>query len=401
MSAVPFGASPDARDAPVACDIDSWLCAELPPMPPTPLLSPCSLSFVSLHPPSPAAATATATATPYEEPDELMSLAHLMDVDNRSMAFRLELDSVAQCSSALSSPRLARSKPCRRSPLKKPLRTRSPQRPISKPRSINACSTASVDALSSATLLQALSVRDTRRATDITRLAGACAMASVDGPRAHTPKRERSVCNSPTDVSCVDWKQSRECVPDTNASVTPLLPSSSSSPPPLPSPPPPPLAAALHTAVARVVGQRGVNSRASAPQPRAAARVAATRVPARTAASVVTSASVVASTAGATTTTTTTTTTTNTTVTSSATATRSSSCKRSRSRRNARTASHTVSSGGGGGGGGDEERSAMVKDSCARCSMSAKHTPMMRKGPDGCRSLCNACGLKWSRHGIY
>ncbi len=52
--------------------------------------------------------------------------------------------------------------------------------------------------------------------------------------------------------------------------------------------------------------------------------------------------------------------------------------------------------------GGDGERvDAPVKEKCVRCSTSAKNTPMMRKGPDGCRSLCNACGLKWSRHGIY
>lgn len=46
----------------------------------------------------------------------------------------------------------------------------------------------------------------------------------------------------------------------------------------------------------------------------------------------------------------------------------------------------------------DEDK---VRDKCIRCSVTAKKTPMMRKGPDGCRSLCNACGLKWRRHGIY
>lgn len=49
----------------------------------------------------------------------------------------------------------------------------------------------------------------------------------------------------------------------------------------------------------------------------------------------------------------------------------------------------------------DDDKGGPVRDKCMRCSMSAKKTPMMRKGPDGCRSLCNACGLKWSRHGIY
>lgn len=49
----------------------------------------------------------------------------------------------------------------------------------------------------------------------------------------------------------------------------------------------------------------------------------------------------------------------------------------------------------------DDDKGGPVRDKCMRCSITAKKTPMMRKGPDGCRSLCNACGLKWSRHGIY
>lgn len=48
-----------------------------------------------------------------------------------------------------------------------------------------------------------------------------------------------------------------------------------------------------------------------------------------------------------------------------------------------------------------DDKNIPVKDKCMRCSTTATNTPMMRKGPDGCRSLCNACGLKWSRHGIY
>lgn len=48
-----------------------------------------------------------------------------------------------------------------------------------------------------------------------------------------------------------------------------------------------------------------------------------------------------------------------------------------------------------------DDKNIPVKDKCMRCLTTAKNTPMMRKGPDGCRSLCNACGLKWSRHGIY
>lgn len=51
--------------------------------------------------------------------------------------------------------------------------------------------------------------------------------------------------------------------------------------------------------------------------------------------------------------------------------------------------------------GDSDDRNMPVKDKCMRCSTMARNTPMMRKGPDGCRSLCNACGLKWSRHGIY
>lgn len=48
-----------------------------------------------------------------------------------------------------------------------------------------------------------------------------------------------------------------------------------------------------------------------------------------------------------------------------------------------------------------DERNMPVREKCIRCDTTARNTPMMRKGPDGCRSLCNACGLKWSRHGIY
>lgn len=48
--------------------------------------------------------------------------------------------------------------------------------------------------------------------------------------------------------------------------------------------------------------------------------------------------------------------------------------------------------------GGEEE---VVLERCVRCNVAATGTPMMRKGPDGARSLCNACGLKWKRHGIF
>ncbi|KAG6472483.1 hypothetical protein ZIOFF_069947 [Zingiber officinale] len=34
--------------------------------------------------------------------------------------------------------------------------------------------------------------------------------------------------------------------------------------------------------------------------------------------------------------------------------------------------------------------------SCHHCGISSKLTPMMRRGPDGPRTLCNACGLMWA-----
>uniref|UniRef100_A0A7N0USM6 GATA transcription factor n=1 Tax=Kalanchoe fedtschenkoi TaxID=63787 RepID=A0A7N0USM6_KALFE len=34
--------------------------------------------------------------------------------------------------------------------------------------------------------------------------------------------------------------------------------------------------------------------------------------------------------------------------------------------------------------------------SCKNCGTGSKHTPMMRRGPEGPRTLCNACGLKWA-----
>ena len=33
---------------------------------------------------------------------------------------------------------------------------------------------------------------------------------------------------------------------------------------------------------------------------------------------------------------------------------------------------------------------------CTHCGISSKSTPMMRRGPAGPRTLCNACGLKWA-----
>lgn len=33
---------------------------------------------------------------------------------------------------------------------------------------------------------------------------------------------------------------------------------------------------------------------------------------------------------------------------------------------------------------------------CHHCGISASSTPMMRRGPNGPRTLCNACGLVWA-----
>ncbi|CAA7030064.1 unnamed protein product [Microthlaspi erraticum] len=37
---------------------------------------------------------------------------------------------------------------------------------------------------------------------------------------------------------------------------------------------------------------------------------------------------------------------------------------------------------------------------CLHCGTSEKSTPMMRRGPEGPRTLCNACGLMWRNKGI-
>ncbi|GJM97554.1 hypothetical protein PR202_ga14489 [Eleusine coracana subsp. coracana] len=37
---------------------------------------------------------------------------------------------------------------------------------------------------------------------------------------------------------------------------------------------------------------------------------------------------------------------------------------------------------------------------CHHCGISAAATPMMRRGPDGPRTLCNACGLMWANKGL-
>ncbi|XP_020275476.1 GATA transcription factor 20-like isoform X2 [Asparagus officinalis] len=37
---------------------------------------------------------------------------------------------------------------------------------------------------------------------------------------------------------------------------------------------------------------------------------------------------------------------------------------------------------------------------CHHCGINSKSTPMMRRGPDGPRTLCNACGLMWANKGL-
>ncbi|GLT79928.1 hypothetical protein SLA2020_513940 [Shorea laevis] len=41
----------------------------------------------------------------------------------------------------------------------------------------------------------------------------------------------------------------------------------------------------------------------------------------------------------------------------------------------------------------------MTETLCTNCGISSKSTPMMRRGPSGPRSLCNACGLFWANKG--
>ncbi|KAK8624805.1 hypothetical protein V6N13_089691 [Hibiscus sabdariffa] len=43
---------------------------------------------------------------------------------------------------------------------------------------------------------------------------------------------------------------------------------------------------------------------------------------------------------------------------------------------------------------------SMQETLCSHCGISSKKTPMMRRGPAGPRTLCNACGLKWANKGV-
>ncbi|GAB2292045.1 hypothetical protein Dimus_026292 [Dionaea muscipula] len=43
---------------------------------------------------------------------------------------------------------------------------------------------------------------------------------------------------------------------------------------------------------------------------------------------------------------------------------------------------------------------SLRETTCNHCGISSKSTPMMRRGPAGPRTLCNACGLKWANKGV-
>lgn len=44
----------------------------------------------------------------------------------------------------------------------------------------------------------------------------------------------------------------------------------------------------------------------------------------------------------------------------------------------------------------DNDGSQQQDNVCRQCNISEKCTPMMRRGPEGPRTLCNACGLMWA-----
>ncbi|XP_048226566.1 GATA transcription factor 25 isoform X1 [Ricinus communis] len=54
---------------------------------------------------------------------------------------------------------------------------------------------------------------------------------------------------------------------------------------------------------------------------------------------------------------------------------------------------------GWGGGQDSGQDDSQQETSCTHCGTSSKSTPMMRRGPSGPRSLCNACGLFWANRG--
>ncbi|XP_051114391.1 GATA transcription factor 24-like isoform X2 [Andrographis paniculata] len=48
---------------------------------------------------------------------------------------------------------------------------------------------------------------------------------------------------------------------------------------------------------------------------------------------------------------------------------------------------------------GDGNGSPVPEIFCRHCGISVRSTPMMRRGPEGPRTLCNACGLMWANKG--
>jgi hypothetical protein len=55
--------------------------------------------------------------------------------------------------------------------------------------------------------------------------------------------------------------------------------------------------------------------------------------------------------------------------------------------------------GSGGGEFSDSARMGQHEMTCTNCGIGEKATPMMRRGPHGPGTLCNACGLQWASKG--
>ncbi|XP_074583081.1 GATA transcription factor 20-like [Curcuma longa] len=49
--------------------------------------------------------------------------------------------------------------------------------------------------------------------------------------------------------------------------------------------------------------------------------------------------------------------------------------------------------------GSSQENQEPTASECHHCGISARSTPMMRRGPNGPRTMCNACGLVWANKG--
>ncbi|CAA0827078.1 GATA transcription factor 25 [Striga hermonthica] len=47
-----------------------------------------------------------------------------------------------------------------------------------------------------------------------------------------------------------------------------------------------------------------------------------------------------------------------------------------------------------------EEEGVVGPSQCGHCGIRAGETPMMRRGPSGPKTLCNACGLHWASKGV-